>query len=160
MPGHRLTQSQYAHQRVVEHFGDLIAQLDEQALTYISAVVWSVTISIGIGYPVHQYISTGLLSFEEFSEDSLFPGSVSNGSGPALRVRVRVGTDLVLNGGLGRQYTRTVNSGTVRWTFHNPSELGGLSAGCPAGPSVDSYNALVFCFIIIVCYQNRIFNIQ
>jgi len=81
MPGHRLTQSQYAHQRVVEHFGDLIAQLDEQALTYISAVVWSFTISIGIGYPVHQYISTGLLSFEEFSEDSLFPGSVSNGSG-------------------------------------------------------------------------------
>jgi len=67
-------------------------------------------------------------------------------------------------GGLGRHYTRTVNSGTVRWTSHNPSELGGLSAGCPAGcpagPSVDSYNALVFSFVIIVCYQNRIFNIE
>ena len=63
-------------------------------------------------------------------------------------------------GGLGRHYTRTVNSGTVRWTSHNASELGGLSAGCPAGPSVDSYNALVFSLIIIVCYQNRIFNIQ
>jgi len=62
--------------------------------------------------------------------------------------------------GPGRQYTRTINSGTVRWTSQNPSQLGGLSAGCPAGRSVDSYNALVFCFIIIVCYQNRIFNIQ
>jgi len=47
-------------------------------------------------------------------------------------------------GGLGQQYTRTVSSGTVQWTSHNLSELGGLPAGCPAGPSVDSYNALVF----------------
>jgi len=43
----------------------------------------------------------------------------------------------------GPQCTGTINSGTVRWTSHNLSELGGLSAGCPAGPSVDSYNALV-----------------
>ena len=44
----------------------------------------------------------------------------------------------------GRQYTRAVNSGPVQWTSSNPSELGGLSAGCPVGPSVDSYNALAF----------------
>ena len=49
-----------------------------------------------------------------------------------------------LIGGTGCQYTRTVNSGTVRWKSHNPSELCELAAGCPAGPSVDSYNALVF----------------
>ena len=47
-------------------------------------------------------------------------------------------------GHLGRQYTQTVNSGTVRWTSHNTSEFGGLSAGCPAGPSGDLYNAFVF----------------
>jgi len=47
-------------------------------------------------------------------------------------------------GGLGCQYTRTVNSGTVQWLSPNPSELGGLSAGRPAGSSKHSYNALVF----------------
>ena len=76
MPGHRLTQSQYAHQKNVEHFRNLIVQLDEQALTHIPRVVWLVVISIGIGYPVHRYVSTGLLLIEEFSEDSLFPGEV------------------------------------------------------------------------------------
>ena len=44
----------------------------------------------------------------------------------------------------GRQYTQTVNSDPVQWTSHNMSELGGLSAGCPAGPSVNSYHAFVF----------------
>jgi len=47
-------------------------------------------------------------------------------------------------GGPGFQYTRTVNSGLVRCKSPNPSELGGLSAGRPAGPSVDLYNVLVF----------------
>jgi len=47
-------------------------------------------------------------------------------------------------GGPGCQYTRTVNSGPVRCKSPNPSELGRLSAGRPAGPSVDLYNVLVF----------------
>jgi len=47
-------------------------------------------------------------------------------------------------GGPGCQYTRTINSGPVRCKSPNPSELGGLSAGRPAGPSVDLYNVLVF----------------
>jgi len=42
------------------------------------------------------------------------------------------------------QQTRTVNSGTVRCKCPNPSGLGVLSAGHPAGPSVDLYNVLVF----------------
>jgi len=46
-------------------------------------------------------------------------------------------------GGLGCLYTRTVNSGMVQWKSPKPSELGGLSAGCPAGPSINSYKALV-----------------
>jgi len=47
-------------------------------------------------------------------------------------------------GGPGCLHTRTVNSGTVRCKSPNPSGLGGLSAGRPAGPSVDLYNVLVF----------------
>jgi len=48
------------------------------------------------------------------------------------------------NGGPGCQHTRTVNSGTVRCKSPNQSGLGGLSAGRPAGPSVDGYYVLVF----------------
>jgi len=47
-------------------------------------------------------------------------------------------------GGPGCQHTRTVNPGTVRCKSPNPSGLGGLSAGHPAGPSVDLYNVLIF----------------
>ena len=47
-------------------------------------------------------------------------------------------------GGPGYQHTRTVNSGTVRCKSPNPCGLGGLSAGRPAGPSVDLYNVLIF----------------
>ena len=45
--------------------------------------------------------------------------------------------------GPGCQHTRTVNSGTDQYKSPNPSGLGGLSVGRPAGPSVDLYNALV-----------------
>jgi hypothetical protein len=47
-------------------------------------------------------------------------------------------------GGLGLQYTRTDDSGTLQLTSPYPSELGRFSAGCPAGPSVNSYNILAF----------------
>jgi hypothetical protein len=47
-------------------------------------------------------------------------------------------------GGPGCQYTRTVNSSTVQCKSPSQSELGGLSAGRPVGPSVDLYNVLVF----------------
>jgi len=75
MPGPRLTQSQYAHQKSVEHFRDLIVQPKEQHLRHISRVEWHFVISIVIGYPVHQYRSTGLLPFEEYLEDWLYPGA-------------------------------------------------------------------------------------
>ena len=62
------------------------------------------------------------------------------------RFRSRSGSELnrPQRGSLGCQYARTVNSGMIRWISPNQSELGRLSAGCPAGPSVDSYNALAF----------------
>jgi len=47
-------------------------------------------------------------------------------------------------GGPGRQYTRTVDSGTVRLTSPYLSELSVFSEGCIAGPSVNSYNMLAF----------------
>jgi hypothetical protein len=47
-------------------------------------------------------------------------------------------------GRLGRQQTRTVNSGMVQLTSRYPSELGGFSAGCTAGPSVNIYTILAF----------------
>jgi len=46
--------------------------------------------------------------------------------------------------GPGRQYTWTGNSGMVQWTSPPQSDLGGYSLGCPAGPSVDLYNAIAF----------------
>jgi len=47
-------------------------------------------------------------------------------------------------GGPGCQWTQTFTWGTVRWLTLNPFELGGLSAGHPAGPSIDSIKALAF----------------
>jgi len=47
-------------------------------------------------------------------------------------------------GGPGHQSTRAVISGMVRWITPNQSELGRLSACYPAGPSVNSFNALPF----------------
>jgi len=47
-------------------------------------------------------------------------------------------------GGPGWEHTRTVHLGTVQCSSPNMSGLGGLSAGRPAGPSVDLYNVLVF----------------
>ena len=46
--------------------------------------------------------------------------------------------------GPGRQYTHTDKSGMVQRTSPNQSELGGWSAGCPAGLSGDLYDALAF----------------
>jgi len=58
---------------------------------------------------------------------------------------------------LGRQNTRTINLGLVKWTSPNSSDFGGLSAGCPAFPSVDSYSALVFAVyqscVIVMAYS-------
>jgi hypothetical protein len=71
-------------------------------------------------------------------------GSVSNGSGLQLQVQVQIGTEPLPIHCLGHQCTRTVNSGKVRWSAPNLSELGELLVGCPAGLSVNLYNALVF----------------
>jgi len=40
-------------------------------------------------------------------------------------------------GRLGCQYIRTGNSVTVNRKSSDPAEFGGLSVGCPVGPSVE-----------------------
>jgi len=49
-------------------------------------------------------------------------------------------------GGPGCPYIRTLIWGMVHWKPPNPSDLGWLPTGCPAGPSVDSYNAFILLF--------------
>jgi len=65
-----MTQSQYALQKNVELLGDTIFQLEEQHSTHISSVVYDCVYSIRIGYLVHWYLSTGLLTFKVFYNQS------------------------------------------------------------------------------------------
>jgi len=74
MPGHLYTPAEYALQKKVESFARLISELDEQRLTHISAVVWRFCQNEGIHYLVLRFINTGLLPFEEFSEEWLYDG--------------------------------------------------------------------------------------
>lgn len=67
----RLTLSQYTVKKNVELFGDLTFQLEEKRIVHISIVVHCLTESIGISSLVHQNFFTGLLPFEEYSEDWL-----------------------------------------------------------------------------------------
>jgi len=69
MPGHRYTQSEYALQRIVESFGNLLFNLEEQPLTHTYRVVFQFCELDNIDYLVLRYLRTGLLAFKEFSED-------------------------------------------------------------------------------------------
>jgi len=72
MPSFKLTQCQLALKRNVKHFRDFISLLEKQCIIYISSVMYSIAESIVIGnLPVHQYLFTEWLLFEEFSEDWL-----------------------------------------------------------------------------------------
>jgi len=72
MPGHRYTAAEYALQQKVESFGRLLSELEEHRLIHIYAVVTLFCRSEGIEYLVLRYLNTGLLPFEEFSEEWLF----------------------------------------------------------------------------------------
>jgi hypothetical protein len=69
---------------------------------------------------------------------------VTNGSEPPLRVLVRVATETFPNWWSGLLIDPN-HQFAYEWPeILNPSEIGGLAAGCPADQFVDSYNALVF----------------
>jgi len=72
MPGHRYTPYEYALQKVVELFGNLLYTLQEHNLTHIYEVVLRFAQLESIDFLVLQYLHTGLLPFEEFSEDQWY----------------------------------------------------------------------------------------
>jgi hypothetical protein len=62
------TPSQYAQQQLVGTMGEGILHFNAQGLTHISPYLLYLAIINNIGYKVHQYITTGLLPYEEWSE--------------------------------------------------------------------------------------------
>jgi len=76
MPGHRLAQSAYALQHVVEHFGNLLFGVKEHHLTHTYRVVLHFCEVENIDYLVLRYRNTGALPFDEYSEERLFDGEV------------------------------------------------------------------------------------
>jgi len=72
MPGHRYTHYEYALQQTVELFGNLLFTLHEHNLHHIYHVVFRFVQLENLDYLVLRYLNTGLLPFEEFSEDLLF----------------------------------------------------------------------------------------
>jgi hypothetical protein len=65
----KLTQSQYAHKAIIENIVDQIQFFNQRCLTHISRKFSYYAFIVGISYEVHQYITTGLLPFEEFSDE-------------------------------------------------------------------------------------------
>ena len=69
MPGHRYTQSEYALHQIVESFGNLLFSLEERHLTHTYRVVLRFCELENIDWLVLRYLRTGLLPFEEYSEE-------------------------------------------------------------------------------------------
>jgi len=76
MPAHRLTQSEYALQQVVEHFGNFLFSLEKHYLTHTYRVVFRFCELKNVNCLVLRYLNTGTVPFEEFSEEWLFDGEV------------------------------------------------------------------------------------
>jgi len=72
MSGHRYTPYEYALHQTVELFGNLLFALHEHNLHHIYQVVLRFLQLESLDYLVLRYLNTGLLPFEEFSEDLLF----------------------------------------------------------------------------------------
>jgi len=72
MPGHHLTQSEYATQKTVKSLGKIFFLLEVHHLTHTYRVVFCFCELENIGYPVQRYLNTSTLPFEEFSEEWLF----------------------------------------------------------------------------------------
>jgi hypothetical protein len=72
MPGHHYTPAECALQRIVESFGNLLFELAEHQVTHTYAVVFRVCQIENIDYLVLRYLITGVVPFEEFSEEWLF----------------------------------------------------------------------------------------
>jgi len=69
MSSWRPTHSQYTHQQIFTTFGDLISYFNEMHLTHISQELLESAIIDRVGYYVHRFISTTVISYEELSEE-------------------------------------------------------------------------------------------
>jgi len=76
MADHRYTANEYALQRLVESFGNLVFQLTKHHLTHTYIVVVRFGQAENIDYLVLRYSNTGTLPFEESSEEWSFDGKV------------------------------------------------------------------------------------
>jgi len=76
MSGRHLTQSEYALQKAVELFGDLLYQLDEECLTHTYQEVFRFCQLQNIDYLVLRYFNTGALTFQQWAEEWLHEGEV------------------------------------------------------------------------------------
>jgi hypothetical protein len=74
MPGHQYTPAEYALQKIVDSFGNLLSPLDKQHLTHTYAVVFRFCQLENIDYLVRTYLNTGALPFEDVSEEWLYNG--------------------------------------------------------------------------------------
>jgi hypothetical protein len=72
MPGHRYTPAEYALQQKFESIARLRSELEEHHFTHIYAVVFLFCQLENIDHLVLQYLATGALPFEEYSEEWLF----------------------------------------------------------------------------------------
>jgi hypothetical protein len=62
--------------QIVESFGNLLFQLEEQDLTYTYCVVFGFCDLENIGYVVLRFLITGALPFKEYSERWLHNGEM------------------------------------------------------------------------------------
>jgi hypothetical protein len=76
MPGHQYTPAEYALQRIVESFSNLLSALEEHHLTHTYPVVFHFCQLENIDYLVLRYPNTAALPFEVFSDEWLFDREV------------------------------------------------------------------------------------
>jgi hypothetical protein len=69
--GHRLTQSEYALQQIVELFGNLLFQFVEAHQIHTYQVVFRFCQLGNIDYLLLRYLNTSVLPFEELAEEWL-----------------------------------------------------------------------------------------
>jgi hypothetical protein len=72
LPGPQYTETEYALQRVVESFGNLLSELAEHHSTRTYTVVCRFCQLENINYLELRYLNTGALPFKEYSEEWLF----------------------------------------------------------------------------------------
>jgi len=80
MPAQQYTSAEYALQLIVNSLGNLLFQLEDHHSTNTNHVVIQLCELENIDYLVLQYLHTGALRFEEFSEEGFFNSKVLSSS--------------------------------------------------------------------------------